>query len=129
KWGFLKPVNHTEQDYSEGTIAVTQTMVDELKAKVNALGYPAPDAHLEYITDNTVSLYKSKPPITAGTVSKSGSTVTLSNWKNVAAFEVCDSSDKIVSVSSGSTTGFSLSTGGKLYAVPYSGARQQVAAN
>jgi hypothetical protein len=58
KWGFLKPVDKKVNDYSDGTMLITETMVNELRAKVNALGYPAPDKPLEDITDDTVNNFK-----------------------------------------------------------------------
>jgi hypothetical protein len=51
RWGFLKPVNKTFDDYGSSTILITESMVNELRNKVNALGYPEPDAALKYITD------------------------------------------------------------------------------
>lgn len=47
----------------EKQLTVTQDMIDALKQKVNALGGTRPDVALEYISDNTYELYKTKPAI------------------------------------------------------------------
>ncbi|MDR1715817.1 MAG: M60 family metallopeptidase [Prevotella sp.] len=126
RWGFLKPVDKNLSDYSDGRLLVTENMASELRNKVNGLGYPAPEAALEFITDNTVELFKQNPSIIQGAVQKSGSTVTLSGWKNVVAFEVKDVSGKLISIGSGTTSTFSLPVGTVLYAVAANGNRIQV---
>ena len=39
KWGFLTPVDRSIEDYDTKTLKVTEEMVDELKKKVENLGY------------------------------------------------------------------------------------------
>lgn len=63
KWGFLTPVDITVDDYGTGKLTVTQARIDEIRSRVEALGYPKPDVALEYITDNSVELYKDKPEL------------------------------------------------------------------
>ena len=79
--------------------------IDNLKARVEGLGYAKPDVALEYITDYMVDSYKNKDNVVAGSASRSGNTITLANWQHVAAFEVKDASgnsnDATVKVSSG----------------------------
>ncbi|MDR3118191.1 MAG: M60 family metallopeptidase [Mediterranea sp.] len=134
RWGFLKPVEGVviSRDNSgnpKEIMTITESMVNGLRNKVNALGYPTPSAALEYITDNTVALFKQNSPVTQGTVQKSGSTATLSGWSNVAIFEVKDASGKLLSIAVGTTSSFNLPAGATLYAVAFNGQRIQVASN
>ena len=41
-------------DYGTGKLTVTQARIDEIRSRVEALGYPKPDVALEYITDDSV---------------------------------------------------------------------------
>lgn len=96
KWGFLTPVDTELDDYGNKAITITQAEIDALKARVEALGFAKPDVALEYITDNTVDIYKNRPGVTAGTVVRDGNKLTMINWQNVVAFEVEDASGKLV---------------------------------
>jgi hypothetical protein len=129
RWGFLKPVNKSLTDYGSGTILITESKANALRDKVNALGYPEPDAALEYITDGAVAMFRQDPPITQGAVQPNGNAVTLSGWGNVVVFEVKDASDKLISIDSGTTSSFTLPAGATLYAVAVNGQRVQVASN
>lgn len=145
KWGFLTPVDKLIEDYDKQTLAVTQAMADAMRAKVNALGYPRPDVALEYISDNTVELYRNKPAIvkgadathspktfTSGDKTYNGDAITISNWKNVAVYEVADANGKVFFICSGenspsATDSFTIpvrwESGFKLYAVSATGER------
>ena len=70
-----------------------------------------------------------------GTATRSGSTFTMTNWKNVAAYEVVDETGKKVCISDGllapsGTATFTMKTawkdGFKVYAVSATGARTAV---
>lgn len=108
KWGFLTPVHAHISDYSNDCLNVTQEMIDETKRKVNALNYPKPTLAIEYITDNTVDLYKNPQDVVKGTVSRSGRKLTFTNFKNVVVFEVYEpvsnGQDKVIFVSDGRNT-------------------------
>ena len=137
KWGFLTPVDRSIEDYDTKTLKVTEEMVDELKKKVENLGYDKlQNIALEYISDNTWGLYKNKPEVISGTnATRSGNTITIKNWQNVVAYEVKDQTGKLVFVSSGETTSsttdmFTLSgnwdSSYKLYAVSAAGKRTEI---
>ena len=92
-------------------------MVDALRHKVNGLGYSKPDVALEYISDNSFELYKSRASVVAGShathTAKSftegkteaiGEAITIQGWKNVVAYEVEDADEKLIFVCSGETT-------------------------
>lgn len=151
KWGFLTPINKTIEDYATRNLTITATMADELRAKVNALGYPKPDVALEYISDNTVDLYKNKAQViagsnathsakafTAGKISYNGEAITIKNWKNVVTYEVKDADGNTIFICSGETVPSSTHTftlpvnwkeGFKLYAVSSTGNRTEVPMN
>ena len=151
KWGFLTPVNKKIEDYDTRTLTVTPDMVDALRHKVNGLGYSKPDVALEYISDNSFELYKSRASVVAGShathTAKSftegkteaiGEAITIQGWKNVVAYEVKDADGKLIFVCSGETTPSSTHTfilplswkeGFKLYAVSATGDRTEVTMN
>lgn len=59
KWGFLRAVNASLNDYSIKSFIITQNDVDALKEEIKAAGYPKPehdDIHL--ITNNTIDDYR-----------------------------------------------------------------------
>lgn len=155
KWGFLTPVDKELDDYGKKQLTVTQDMIDALKQKVNALGGTQPDVALEYISDNTYELYKTKPAIIKGenathspktftvgsgdnAVTYNGETITIKNWTNVVAYEVKDETGKFVLICSGENTPSSVDTftipvrwkeGFKLSAVSVTGERIEIPMN
>jgi hypothetical protein len=42
KWGFLRLIDKTLNDYGSKTITITQEQLDEVKSRIAAKGYPAP---------------------------------------------------------------------------------------
>lgn len=101
KWGFLTPVDVQLDDYGSGRMTVTQERINAVRSRVESLGLPEPDIALEYISDNNKELFRSRPDIVAGTVSRSDATIVLQNWKNVVVYEVRDAADKLVFASEG----------------------------
>ena len=88
-WGMLTPTTVT--------ITVTQTQVDNMKNFASK--YPAPEHKVQYINDNNIEMYRTNAKIEKGTFSATGSTVNLTNWKNVVAIEQYDANDNLVDVS------------------------------
>lgn len=137
KWGFLTPINVIIEDYTKGPLTVTQTRIDDIKQRVNALGLPKPSVALEYISDNTWELYKTRPAVVKGTATRTGNLLTMNNWQNVVVYEVKDSSnEQLKFICSGETTpsnvdSFTLPFGWKdtfkVYAVDAGGTRTEVA--
>lgn len=101
KWGFLTPVDAEISDYGKAQMTITQADIDNLKSRVEALGFSKPDVALEYITDPLVDSYKNKSAMVTGTAVRNGNVVTLNGWKHVAAFEVKDATGKLVYVARG----------------------------
>ena len=127
KWGFLTPVDKELDDYGKKQLTVTQDMIDALKQKVNALGGTRLDVALEYISDNTYELYKTKPAIIKGenathapktftvgsgdnAVTYNGETITIKNWTNVVTYEVKDETGKFILICSGENAPSSVDT-------------------
>lgn len=127
KWGFLTPVDKELDDYGKKQLTVTQDMIDALKQKVNALGGTRPDVALEYISDNTYELYKTKPAIIKGenathapktftvgsgdnAMTYNGETITIKNWTNVVTYEVKDETGKFILICSGENAPSSVDT-------------------
>lgn len=137
KWGFLTPVDVLVEDYGSGQMTITQDQADEIRRRVEALGYSKPDIALEYITDNTVDVFKNKKDIVVGTASRTEASLTMKNWKNVVVYEVRDGNEggTLICVSDGmlepsATASFSVKGGWKdtykVYAVSYNNKRIEV---
>lgn len=103
KWGFLTPVDRTIDDYGTGQMTITQEMIDALRERVEKLGFPKPEAAIEYITDNNYASFRDQKPVVAGSATRSGTTLTMNDWQNVAVYEVREDSaqGRIVHVSDG----------------------------
>lgn len=95
-WGLLYPVDVEIEDYSKGRFVCTEEQINSLKSHLSK--YPKPNQLIQYITDNTVQLYKSNRGIHKGTYSITGKTIELNGWQNVAVFEVY-SNDMMIFVS------------------------------
>lgn len=137
KWGFLTPCDLTIDDYGTGNLKITQDQVDEIKSRVEALGYEKPQVALEYITDNNYITFKNQEQIVKGTASRSGTKLTMSNWENVIAYEVRDGAEDgtLICVSDGiltpsTTASFSVPDSWKdtysVYAVSFDNTRVKV---
>lgn len=137
KWGFFTPVDVTIDDYGEGKLTVTKDMVDQVKKRISDLHLSKPDVALEYITDNTWKLYKTKPQVVKGTAKRQENKITMSNWQNVVVYEVRNGSEngELIFVSDGVLTPstsawFTLTSdwkeGYKIYAVAVDGKRTEV---
>lgn len=146
KWGFFSPISIEIDDYGKKSLVVTAELIDNVKRRITSLGLRKPDVALEYITDRTCQLYKTKPAIVRGTATRSGNEITLSGWQNVVAYEVYNADNKLVFVGDGVWTdgknyganGYmkldidnitTWQTGYKLKAVSVSGDRVDVAIN
>lgn len=137
KWGFLTPCDLKIDDYGAGTMTITQSQVDAIKSRVEALGFEKPQVPLEYITDNNYITFKEKAGIVKGTATRNGNTLTMNNWQNVIVYEVRDSNENgtLICVSDGMLTSstkatFTVMGGWKdtyhVYAVSYDNQRVEV---
>lgn len=138
KWGFFTPVDVEIDDYGKGKLTVTQKMIDDVKKRITQLpSLSKLEVALEYITDNTWELYKTKPQVIKGTARRQENKITMSNWQNVVAYEVRNESEsgELIFVSDGVLTPstsawFTLTSdwkdGYKVYAVAVDGKRTEV---
>lgn len=58
KWGFLKAVNTTLNDYGSKKFVITQEEIDKLKEEIKNAGYEQPAADLYKITNNNMDDYQ-----------------------------------------------------------------------
>jgi hypothetical protein len=58
KWGFLRPVDKSLDDYGTKRFTVTQAQVNALKQEIQNKNYPMPHTDVHKITENNVSQYK-----------------------------------------------------------------------
>lgn len=101
KWGFLTPVDVEIDDYGKARMQITQAQIDATIKRVEALGLPKLDIALEYISDNTWELFKSKPAIEKGIATIADNKLTMSNWKNVLTYEITDKNNNLLFICSG----------------------------
>ncbi|MDR0544149.1 MAG: M60 family metallopeptidase [Odoribacteraceae bacterium] len=89
-WGFLREIDEEVGDYGSARMTITTADIAALKAEIAARPYAAnkAPAGLLYLTDNTVDALKNRRAIVRGSMSKSGTNVTMSGWSNVMAYEV-----------------------------------------
>ena len=137
--GFLKPINATISDYSNGQLTITQSMIDDVKAYVLMKGYAKPVSPvINYLSANSVNAYKNLLPVSGITGigaqivnNAQGQFLLVNNskWNNAVAFETYDAGDQLISVSivgTGDTTLANTyvdfpSNALKVYAVGYNG--------
>lgn len=91
RWGFLTPVDKTIDDYAQRQLTVTPEMIDRVKAEIEAMNLKTPLA-IEYLRDDNIALYKNPQPVKTGTASLNGSTITLTGWSNIVAYEIYNTS-------------------------------------
>lgn len=102
RWGFFVEVNESIDDYGTEELTITKKMVEEVKKRVQALGYPEPEHRFEYICDNNMKMYQTKQPVKQGTAVRNDKSITLKGWENAVAFEVRDNT-RLIFVSPEST--------------------------
>lgn len=127
KWGYLTPFNQIIDDYGERRVEITQAQIDAVIADIKSKNYPPLDDKMEYICDSNWQVFRDKLPVQQGTASKSGKSITMNGWKNVAAFEVYEA-DKLIFVSNKNsfTLDNNATTNTKVFAVAYNGNKTEV---
>ena len=122
RWGFL-----TENEPAQHRI--TQSQIDAIVAYIEAQNFPLPYM-IEYIDDSNWTIFRDRLPVQPGTAQQTvtGTTpvtvLTMTNWRNVVAFEVFEG-DRLVFVSNRSRFTLSaLATANtRVYAVSFDGQR------
>ncbi len=127
KWGYLTPFDGEIDDYGKGRLTVTQHQIDEIVADIKSKNYPRVTDKIEYICDSNKQYFKNKSSIQKGTATKNGTSVSMSGWKNVVAYEVYEG-EKLVFVSNKDsfTLDNPVTSSTKVYAVAYNGDKTEV---
>lgn len=101
KWGWLQATERVYDDYyGKDTITVTPADIEQLNTRMDALHLPAFFHAAEYITDNTLHLYKYPQPLLPGTVQidQEKGEVYVKDASGAVAFEVYEDK-KLIGVS------------------------------
>lgn len=127
KWGYLTPFDEEIDDYGKGQLTISQRQIDQVISDIEAKNYPEVTDMIEYVSDSNWEIFKNKSSIQKGTATKSGTSIRMSNWKNVVAYEVYEN-DKLIFVSNLSTFNLdsSATQNTKVYAVAYNGDKVEV---
>ena len=125
-WGFLKPVNASMDDYGQGNITVTQAMVDDAIASIQSKGYPKPEMKLQFIHEQSVSVFQSKSALSVGSATVTGNKVQVSGTRNSVVYQQ-ERNGKVVHISA--RDGFNVNSFNptdKIFAVGYDGVRKEI---
>lgn len=127
KWGFFEPIDIKKDDYGEKRILVTEDMATNAKQRIADLGLPKPTGTVEYICDLNADYYKNNNSIIKGTAQREGAKITMTGWKNVAAYEVYSDEELcFISPASSFTVVGKLDGKVQVFAVSASGVKEEV---
>lgn len=127
QWGFFEPVDIVKNDYGERHFVVTKEMADDTKKRIAAFGFPKPMKVVEYITDINIDCYTNNSGIVKGTAQREGQKIVMTNWRNVAVYEVySDGKLCFVSPASSFTVNGNLGTKIQVFAVSATGEKVEV---
>ena len=125
-WGFLKPITTNIDDYGQGSITVTQAMVDDAIASIQSKGYSKPEMKLQYIHDKNVTLFQAKAALSVGNASVVGNHIQISGTQNAVVYQQ-ERNGKVIHVST--RDGFNVNSFNptdKIFAVGYDGHRKEI---
>lgn len=127
KWGYLSEFDKELDDYGKARFTVEKDDIDKTIAYVKGKGYPDISEKLEYICDSNWEIFRDKKAVQKGTATVSGTSVEMSNWKNVVAYEVYEG-DRLVFASNypSFTLNSGVSSNTKIYALAYDGTKTEV---
>lgn len=127
KWGFFEPIDIEKDDYGKKRILVTEDMATNAKQRIADLGLPKPTGTVEYICDLNADYYKNNNSIIKGTAQREGAKITMTGWKNVAAYEVYSDEELcFISPASSFTVVGKLDGKVQVFAVSASGVKEEV---
>lgn len=110
RWGFYRLADNVEfaNIYNNKfRITVKQSVVDNVKQRIQALGLPKlPKVAFEYITPQNKDLFRNPQAVVRGanptkSVKETTTTFTLKGWQNVVAWEIRDASGKLLHTDTG----------------------------
>jgi hypothetical protein len=128
RWGFLTPFDSRIEDYGDAQMLITQSQIDETIAHIENLNFSPPAYIIEYISDSNWEIFKNRLPIQSGIAQRNGTTITMTNWRNVVAYEVYES-DTLVFISNRNSFNLDspVTANTKVYAVAFDGRKVEVA--
>ncbi|MCM4169103.1 hypothetical protein KCTC52924_00131 [Arenibacter antarcticus] len=125
-WGFLKAVNADLDDYGQGTITVTQSMVDEAISYIQSKGYPEPEMKLQFLHEQNLHIFKNKGALSVGKAYVSNKKITISGTNNAAVYQQ-ERGGAVIHISPRDAfTVTSFSPTDKIFAVGYDGERKEI---
>lgn len=128
-WGFLKAVNADLDDYGQGTINVTQSMVDDAISYIKNKGYPEPEMKLQFLHEQSLNTFKNKGTLSVGKAYVSNTKVTISGTNNAAVYQQ-ERDGNIIHISPRATfTVANFESNDKIFAVGYDGERIELSVN
>ena len=109
RWGYYRTANNASfrNTYNkEFFITVNQSVVDDAKRRIKALGLRKPTVAFEYITPQNKELFRNPQSIVRGstvskTVTDASTTLRLTSWQNVVAWEIRDASGRLLHTDTG----------------------------
>jgi len=106
---------------------VCDVTIDEIVADIKSKNYPPVTDKIEYICDSNKQYFKNRSSVQKGTATKNVTSVSMSGWKNVVAYEVYEG-DKLVFVSNKDsfTLDSPVTSSTKVYAIAYNGDKTEV---
>lgn len=125
-WGFLKAVNADLDDYGQGTLNVTQSMVDDAITSIQAKGYPKPEMKLQFLHEQSLSAFQSKGALSVGSASIDGLTVAVSGTSNAIVYQQERDGDILYISARDRFTVASFDSSDKIFAVGYNGERKEI---
>ncbi len=127
KWGYLSPYDEIIDDYGTGRFLITQNQIDGVVAEIKAKSYPPLTDKLEYICDSNVDIFKNRLQVKKGSATANVTTLTMTGWENVVAYEVYQG-DNLLFVSNKSkfTIDQKFNDSIEVYALSYDGNRTKV---
>jgi len=127
KWGYLQPFDKMVDDYGKKHLLITQTQTDKTVDDIKNKNYQPLNDKIEYICDANREIFKNRLSVQAGAASKNGTSITMTGWKNVVAYEVYEG-DQLIFVTNWSS--FNLDSPAtnttKVFAIAYDGSKTTV---
>lgn len=125
-WGFLATTNTGIDDYGQGQIQVTQTMVDDAVSYIQSKGYPKPEMELRYLHDQSVGIFQGRGDLSVGVAQVSENNITVSGTQNAVVFQHERDGDVLFISPRSSFKVTSFQSSDKLFAVGYDGERLEI---
>lgn len=95
-YGFFLPLNdYVFDSVNAGYLTITQDAIDESLQRIADMNLTRKAPAIQYLKDDNIDMFKNMKAIEKGQVTLTGSTVSLSGWKNVVAFEVYNGEELI----------------------------------